>query len=186
MLSVFSPRNFSWFAGPIAANGVDHDNVAVRVAVSKKLPSDCFDVCSFEHPFHSAKIFTPALRSPEYTSSTNCPLLPDHLTSGSPRQPCQHVVLSSLSPPDLVRFLHGRRHCTLAFISSDAILVPTTYGFFVACTLPARPHLAPRPPALDTLLVVAAAWIRRDFAVAITVVMMPHVSCCDCADPALC
>ena len=43
------------------------------------------------------------------------------------------VVLASLSLPNLrSAFQHGHRHCTLAFFSSDTILVPTVHGLFVA------------------------------------------------------
>ena len=61
-------------------------------------------------------------RLPEFASSTSC-----HHGSHAERRLLQLHVVRPLShrPTCVVRFEHGRRHCTLASISSDDILVPT-------------------------------------------------------------
>ena len=94
-----------------AAHVVDHDNVAVRIAVSKKFPADGCNVCSL-------------LKD---TQSTICLLLPDDLTSSSRQQSmlsfhfgrCVWCFLSFTARARVVRSQHGHRHCTLAFGSSE-------------------------------------------------------------------
>ena len=117
-----------------------------------KETSDGFDLCSFRHPFHSVKVFTQTVvsrilcveTSPRvrFVDQLPAPTRPDFglvtatiLSSHS----CMSCGASSQSPP-------------------LAILVPTTYGFFVAYTLPARSYLSLRSPVEDALPVVVAAW----------------------------